>query len=87
MPKVKDKHRYTNNYSEDLLQEALNEIQDGAPKNQIADKYKIPRSTLQFRLGSPPKKIEPGPNTYLTKEEGTLINNWICKRVKKGFPK
>ncbi|KAG5880799.1 hypothetical protein JTB14_030817 [Gonioctena quinquepunctata] len=50
MPKVKDKQKYTKHYSEELFQKALNEIQDGAPKKQIADKYKIPRSTVQFRL-------------------------------------
>ncbi|KAG5878543.1 hypothetical protein JTB14_018583 [Gonioctena quinquepunctata] len=87
MPKVKDKQKYTKNYSEELLQKALNEIQDGAPKKQMADKYKIIRSTLQFRLGFSFKKIEPGPNTYLTKEKETLNNDWICGSVTKGFTK
>jgi hypothetical protein len=42
---------------------------------------------MQFRLSSNLKKIEPGPNTYLSKEEETLIHNWICESLKKGFPK
>lgn len=41
MLKVKDKQKYTKNYSEEVLQKALNEMQEGAPKKQIADKYKI----------------------------------------------
>ncbi|KAG5886322.1 hypothetical protein JTB14_034785 [Gonioctena quinquepunctata] len=83
MPKVKDKQKYTENCPGELLQKASSEIQDGASKKQIADKYKIPRSTLQFKLGFSFKEIEPGPYTYLTKEEKTLIDNWICIRVKK----
>ncbi|KAJ8977061.1 hypothetical protein NQ317_017223 [Molorchus minor] len=44
---------------------------------QTSKKYKIPRSTLQFRLGQKFTKTTLGPNPVLSKEEEEILVNWI----------
>lgn len=87
MPKVKKSCSYQKKYSEESLQEALADINNGMPKQEAARKHSIPRSTLQFRLSEKFTKTENGPRTYLTKEEEDLLVTWISESHKKGFPK
>lgn len=49
MPKVPNSEPHMKKYSEETLERALEEIQNGASKKAVAKKYNIPRSTLQFR--------------------------------------
>lgn len=74
-------------YTEEMIQKAIEEIISGAPKKTVAKKYGIPRATLQFRLSSKFNKIEKGPNTYLTKDEEFLLQNWLIECQTKGFPR
>lgn len=88
MPKSKDKvKKYVKEYSEDVIQVALSEIRRGMSKKSVAAKYGIPRSTLQFRLGSKFKKPRHGPNTYLTHTEEETLVQWILDSHRKGFPR
>ncbi|KAI4454310.1 hypothetical protein MML48_9g00011696 [Holotrichia oblita] len=87
MPKVKDKTKYTKRYDENLLQKALADIGNGLPKKQAAKKYGIPRPTLQYRVSSKFKKNRHGPNTYLTEDEETNLEQWIIESCRKGFPR
>lgn len=87
MPKVKKNYQYTKKYTEESVQNALTDIQNGMPKKQAGLKHNIPRSTLQFRLSEKFCKIEHGPKTYLLKEEENLIVSWILDSHRKGFPK
>lgn len=76
-----------NKNNEETIQKALNEIRNGEPKKRVAQKYGIPRSTLQFRLGPRFSKIRPGPKTYLTEEEENLLEKWLIESHQKGFPR
>lgn len=77
-----------NTYDESLLQKALSEIKEGKISKKGASKtYGIPRSTLQFRLGSKFLKIRPGPQTILTHSEEETIVDWVKVSQRKGFPK
>lgn len=88
MPKIKKvRQGNKNSYTEEALQKALSEIKSGSSKKTIAKKYGIPRSTLQFRLSSKFRKVEKGPNTYLTQDEEAKLASWIIESHKKGFPR
>ncbi|XP_055906110.1 uncharacterized protein LOC129941489 [Eupeodes corollae] len=56
-------------------------------KKAASKNYKIPRSTLQFRLSSKFIKTRPGPATVLTDEEEASIVEWLKVSQEKGFPK
>ncbi|KAK9720976.1 CENP-B N-terminal DNA-binding domain [Popillia japonica] len=47
MPKVKKDYKYTKTYNEEELAKAIEAINNGMPKKQAAEKFKIPRQTLQ----------------------------------------
>lgn len=86
MPKVKPGKLYNKQYGEDALQRALEDIKQGAPIKATAEKYSIPRATLQFRLKANLTKTRPGPHTYLTQNEESLLETWLIECAKKGFP-
>lgn len=83
----KNNKKINKEHREELIQKALNEIKMGVTKKSIAKKYQIPRSTLQFRLGTKFSKIRHGPNTYLTANEEQLLVDWILESQAKGFPR
>lgn len=87
MPKSAKGTKYRKTYEESVLQKALEEIRQGAAIQSTAKKYSLPRSTVQFRLGSKFRKVRPGPNTVLTKEEEDLLEEWINECARKGFPR
>lgn len=75
-------------YQEKDVQEALLAIKNGQMSKKAASKnYKIPRSTLQFRLSENFTKARPGPATVLTEEEESTIVEWLKVSQEKGFPK
>lgn len=77
-----------NTYIESDVQKALHEIKIGKISKKAASKiFNIPRSTLQFRLGSNFSKVRPGPSTILTSEEEERMVHWIKISQQKGFPK
>ncbi|KAK9720975.1 CENP-B N-terminal DNA-binding domain [Popillia japonica] len=79
MPKVKKDYKYTKTYNEEELAKAIEAINNGMPKKQAAEKFKIPRQTLQYRLSEKFKKPTHGPATYLTQQEENLLEQWILE--------
>ncbi|CAH1985428.1 unnamed protein product [Acanthoscelides obtectus] len=74
-------------YSEETLQQALKDVRAGESKKSVAQKYGIPRATIQFRLKNKLAGAKRGRRTYLTEEEEAKIVNWILENDRKGFPR
>lgn len=72
-------------YTEETLQKAIQDIQNGMSKKATAKKYNIPRTTIIYRLSDDFKKPGFGPPTILTKDEENLLVKWICVSTQKGF--
>ncbi|KAJ8974948.1 hypothetical protein NQ317_016181 [Molorchus minor] len=88
MPKVRDGSKYLKKYDETTISKALDDIlNNDISKKAASKKYKIPRSTLQFRLGQKFTKTTLGPNPVLSKEEEEILVNWILESHRKGFPR
>lgn len=86
MPKSLGKGNYVKRYSEEDLQMAIKDVQNGMPKREACKKHKIPRATLQFRLSGKFVKTSHGPPPVLTTEEEDMIVNWVKECHRKGFP-
>lgn len=67
---------------------ALRELRETEnPKiREIARKYDIPKSTLHFKLKNPDHRTSFGPQPVLTKDEEYILELWIKRLMKKGFP-
>jgi len=80
--------RKRENFSQSNIDAAIDAfINDGLSKKAAAQKYGIPRSTLQHRLKNPNMKITCGPATVLTQDEEDLLQTWIIDSCRKGFPR
>ena len=88
MPKVTEGLQYSKKYDEEALIRALDDIQNnGLSKKAASKKYKIPRSTLQFRLSQKFTKTSLGPKPILSTDEEQILINWILESYRKGFPR
>ncbi|KAF2882987.1 hypothetical protein ILUMI_23215 [Ignelater luminosus] len=56
---------------------AINAIRNGISKKKAATTFKIPRSSLQFRMGNNFKKVTKGPPSVLTADEENTLVRWI----------
>jgi len=74
-------------YSEENLQKALKDINNGRSIKSAAIHYSIPRSTLHFRLSNKYVKSSKGPKPILSEAEENLLVDWILDCHKKGFPR
>nr|CAI5844919.1 unnamed protein product [Callosobruchus analis] len=74
-------------YTEETLQRAIRDVQAGASKKSVAQRYGIPRATIEFRLKHKLDKAKRGRNTYLTQEEEAKLVEWILENDRKGFPR
>lgn len=83
MPKGKKK-----NYDPNNMILALRELRETEnPKiREIARKYDIPKSTLHFKLKNPDRRTSFGPQPVLTEDEESILELWIIRLMKKGFP-
>lgn len=83
MPKGKKKDYDTNN-----LNLALKEFEESDKPNlrEIARKYGVPKSTLHFKLKNQDHKTSFGPRPVLTEEEESVLELWIKRLMRKGFP-
>nr|XP_053616420.1 uncharacterized protein LOC128678701 [Plodia interpunctella] len=83
MPKGKKKNYDTNN-----LNLALQELEESnKPKiREIARKYGVPKSTLHYKLKNPDHKTSFGPRPVLTENEESILELWIKRLMRKGFP-
>lgn len=87
MPKVTVGKKYSKAYTEEDVEKALQAIKNGMGKKTAANKFNIPRATLQFRLSNLFVKSQPGPDTVLTGAEEKEIVKWIISACRKGFPR
>lgn len=74
-------------YTKEQLDKALENVSQGISVRTAAQKYGIPRATLQFKLKHPDSKSEFGPEPYLTREEEKQLEEWLCDMGKRGFPR
>ncbi|KAI4463240.1 tc5 transposase dna-binding domain [Holotrichia oblita] len=88
MPKIKNKLKYSKQYSEENLQKALQAVNGGMSKIKASELYNVPRSTIQFRLSNKfSNKTSHGPSPYLTEVEEDVLVKWIIESQQKGFPR
>lgn len=87
MPKAAPHETYIKKYSEESLNKAIEEVNNGMPKRTACKKYKIPRATLQFRFSEKFTKSSHGPSPILSSQEEDLLVNWINDCQRKGFPR
>lgn len=82
MPKTKNQQ-----YSQETLCAALDEIRNGIPIYRASKKYGIPRTTLVYKLqGKRPLVGKSGPPTVLTPNEEEILTTWIKEMGRAGFP-
>lgn len=74
-------------YSLETLKEAIGAVQEGMPFKTASKKYNIPRATLQDKVkGRTQMEKKSGPETILTREEESLLVQWLFEISKCGFP-
>lgn len=75
-------------YTEDSLQQAAVAVKTKAMTlGQASRRFKIPKSTIKFRLSQKwTKKLRRGPQTMLTTEEESKIVTWVQEIERRGFP-
>ncbi|KAF2894661.1 hypothetical protein ILUMI_11513 [Ignelater luminosus] len=67
------RERYSKNYDERDIEQAVEAIKKGLSKKQASKEYGIPRATFQFRLSNKFKKTGHGPPPILTQDEEELL--------------
>lgn len=86
MPKVK-KSPKKKQYSEANVNQCLLEIRRGMSVRAACQRNRIPRSTINFRLGKMCKEQgRTGPPTAICHADEIELVNWIKKMARKGFP-
>jgi len=74
-------------YDGQRMQSALSDVQDGMSVKKAAQKWSVPRTTLNdLKLGRYKHDARPGPCTILTKEEELLLVEWIIEMSRRGLP-
>lgn len=74
-------------YAEDDLKKAVDAVKNGMACLAASKAFGVPRATLQDKLkGRTPIGKKSGPETVLTKEEETILVNWLLHIGKCGFP-
>ncbi|KAG5877997.1 hypothetical protein JTB14_033646 [Gonioctena quinquepunctata] len=70
-----------------IIEKALRELEtNGTSYRKVAEKYGIPKSTIEFEKKHPIHKSTFGPSPVLTPEEEDTLVQWIFEMAKKGFP-
>lgn len=77
----------TINFAEENLLLAIQAVNDGMLKKGAARQFGVSRSTLQFRLKNPIKKMACGSPIILTEVEEYTLVKWILESSRKGFPR
>ncbi|KAG5859281.1 hypothetical protein JTB14_034592 [Gonioctena quinquepunctata] len=74
-------------YDESLIEKALREMKtNGSSYRKVAEKYGIPKSTIELKKKHPGYKSTFGPSPVLTPGEEDNLVQWILEMAKKGFP-
>lgn len=84
MPKATKK---TKGYTQEDVKAALDQIAKGMPLREATKRYNVPRSTLYCKFKNIyPVECSKGPPTILSKEEESLLTEWIIYCCDRGFP-
>lgn len=54
---------------------------------EAAKKFRVPRSSIQFKIRNPNTKFKSGPDPVLTESEEKDLSDFIIKMSKRGFPR
>uniref|UniRef100_T1HGR0 HTH psq-type domain-containing protein n=1 Tax=Rhodnius prolixus TaxID=13249 RepID=T1HGR0_RHOPR len=73
-------------YSQEQIQDALEDIGRGSSVVSAARRHGVPRITLLYKVNGKIKKNRMGPNPILSQEEENILVNWIGTLAKAGFP-
>lgn len=74
-------------YTESDVQQCIRAIQNHVPIKKACKQYKLPRSTVKYRLGKTwSGRARRGPPTALSDAEEDEIVAWIKRMARKGYP-
>lgn len=74
-------------YTQQDLENAIEDVNNGMSYYKASQIYKIPKTTLLYkRTGKTPMVCKMGPDTYLTKSEEAMLVQWIFYISDRGFP-
>lgn len=74
-------------YSEEQMQRAIAEVQNGRSIASAAKMNKVPRSTLINKVkGISPQERRMGPDSVVTRDEERILVQWLFAIAKAGFP-
>ncbi|KAK9679237.1 CENP-B N-terminal DNA-binding domain [Popillia japonica] len=75
-------------YGRNQMQLAIEEMKTGESSlRNVAKKYNVPKSSLEFKIKNPGHKETFGPNTVLTEDEELRLVDWIKKMAERGIPR
>lgn len=75
------------NFSEEAMKLAIENVQRGMPMAAASKNHKVPRTTLMDKVkGKTTKERKMGRNSYLSKEEESILVSWIIRMSRCGFP-
>lgn len=71
-----------------MMQKALEAVKQGMSKKLAAKTFKVPRSTLIFKIKFPDKiECHRGPRTVLNNNEELSLKAWLIECSLEGYPK
>ncbi|XP_063215801.1 uncharacterized protein LOC134527237 [Bacillus rossius redtenbacheri] len=74
-------------YEPHQMEEALQAVKDGMSIKQAAERHGVPRNTLSDKVkGKTPIGRKMGPESWLKKEEESMLVQWALSLCKAGFP-
>lgn len=72
---------------EKRIENAVTDMLNGMSARSAANKWDVPRTTLQNRKKAGFRKpMRPGPATILTTDEETVLCNWLIELSRRGIP-
>ncbi|KAE8749581.1 hypothetical protein FOCC_FOCC003569 [Frankliniella occidentalis] len=74
-------------YTDSQVEAAVRDVKLGKPVREAARLHGVPKTTLHFRLSDKFTKSRPGPASYLSVDEETVLVNWLIDCMKAGFPR
>ncbi|CAH1978113.1 unnamed protein product [Acanthoscelides obtectus] len=76
-----------NEYDAESMEAAINDVKNNMSYRNAANKYGVPKSTLEFKIKNPGHKDTCGPNLILSAREESDLVRWIEELATKGFPR
>ena len=81
------KEKVRKSYDSERMQSALSDVEAGMSVKKAAQKWSVPRTTLNdIKLGRYKHDARPGPSTILTQTEESLLQEWVVEMSRRGLP-